>query len=208
MSRALLALLVLLSGNVHHLPSPGAVARLLAMDDVSPREASFMAARAVGRPDLGPELARIATREGKWVQGKPSQVHRGDSWASRTVYDRAVRKGWVDEHCQPYEPGAWSTRGAHGLMAAYNLHRVPELGLCPEPSELDRPAVSALAAARKAVSVGGTCEDRHRAWVGAQRWDSWPVWKRWHRAWRHCDGPPPSMVRAWMVLVSVFALGT
>lgn len=193
MQNALLALLFALSGC--------AKSMLLHAENIDPERASFLAARIVGRPELGPELARIAKREGHWLPKHGSKVHRRDSWASKRVWSKAVKRGWLNPSCQPYGGGGWSTRGSHGLMVAYHLRLVPELGPCPQASAFDRPGVSALAAARKAASVDGDCEDRTRAWVGGMRWDAMTRNEQWAKARIQCGRVPPSLASIIIAMV-------
>ena len=163
------------------LEDPKLIASLLERSDTPPDLASHLAAHAVGSPHLSGELRGVAVRE------RASGIHENDSWASERAYRRSVARGWIDPSCQPLgAPGAWSTRGTHGLMAAYHLHLVPELGPCAAPSALDRPEVSALAAARKMREVGGTCWTRIRAWVGESRWDKMRFHRKLAKGKRHC----------------------
>jgi hypothetical protein len=167
----------------------------------SVEDLTIQAAAAVGVPHMGPVVARIAARESRG--DTRVKVHAGDSWASHRVWERAVAKGWLDPECQPYGDGGWSTRGAHGLMAAYSLRFLPELQ-CAGPEVLDHPAVSAIAAVRRARSTGGDCEAVAEEWAGRGRWAQRSWLKRWTKAWEVCDGPPPSMVwtfRTGLILV-------
>lgn len=111
----------------------------------TPTEAAHVAAVAVGAPEMERELLRICRRESRCL-GRV-KVHEIDAWASHRVYKKAAKRGWVDPKCQAYVPKGWSTRGAFGLMAAYNLHK---LGIpCLPPEAMDVPIVSALIAAKK-----------------------------------------------------------
>ncbi len=110
------------------------------------------------------ELLRICHRESRC---RRVGVHNIDAWASHVAYERAERVGWIDGTCQPEKPLSealrssrdsarrWSSRGSHGLMAAYHLRflEVP----CLPPEILDVPIFSAIAAARKLDSI---CEKR------------------------------------------------
>ena len=102
------------------------------------------------------ELSRICHRESRC---RRVGVHNIDAWASHVAYKRAERVGWVHPTCQPEKRASeaptrprdlaprWSSRGSHGLMAAYHLHlfKVP----CLPPEILDIPIFSAMAAALK-----------------------------------------------------------
>lgn len=78
-------------------------------------------------------------------------IHEGDVAAGPSAFERALRSGRLDGDCgyvrAARDLGQWSVRGAHGLMAAYQLDR---LGRCVPPQALDIPLLSALAAGRKA----------------------------------------------------------
>jgi hypothetical protein len=67
-----------------------------------------------------------------------------------------VRRGKLDPECQPYEDGAWSTRGPWGLMAALHARFMPR---CYQAAELDTPLVSARVAVRKYMEQ---CEPQPR----------------------------------------------
>ena len=72
-------------------------------------------------------------------------VHERDRWASRIAYAKAVKAGWLDPSCT--DPNdEWSTRGAFGLLAAYNARRLPR---CSPPWVFDVPLVSAYVAAQR-----------------------------------------------------------
>lgn len=91
--------------------------------------------------------------ESSCYASRPISIHAGDIAASLPAYGRAVRSGRLaPDRCAAHAargevPGHWSTRGAHGLMAAYQVFR---LGTCLPPEVLDVPLLSALAAGRKA----------------------------------------------------------
>jgi hypothetical protein len=139
---------------------------------LDPVTSSAVAAVVVGEPALAPELIGICRREShcRWVG---QHVH--DAWAGPTMYRNAVRVGWLDPQC-PFHHGdrsRFSTRGVHGLSAAYSLHYV---GGCVPPEVLDVPLVSAIAAARRAREQctrlrACTTEARRRLWIGASRYD-------------------------------------
>lgn len=137
-----------------------------------PTTSSAIAAVMVGQPELAPELVGICRRESHC---RLVGAHEADAWAGATMYRNAVRVGWLDPRCK-FHHGArtrFSTRGVHGLSAAYSLHLV---GGCVPPEVLDVPFVSALAAARRAREQcrrHGACtvEARRRLWIGATRYD-------------------------------------
>jgi len=176
--------------------------RLLGEEDVTPREAAYLAAEAVGRPELGEELERVCMRESRC---KPIGIHDLDGWAGRRFYSRAVAEGWLQpETCKEHAPPAdreeamrWTTRGSFGGAAAYMLHRLPELGECAPPEVLDHPGPAALAAARFALSCDNyfkhpcTCQDRTRLWMGPGRWQRLSYYERRRRTERQCGPQPP-----------------
>lgn len=112
---------------------------LLTLALLAPVPAARVAARAFDVPEQA--LVSIVMRES---QGVRVGIHERDAWASKRACTKARAVGWLDGSvdCGP----GWSTRGAFGLMAAYQLRW---LGLDRAPWVLDVPAVSAVAAARK-----------------------------------------------------------
>ncbi len=108
---------------------------------VPPFPAAKFAAAAFDVPTR--DLVRIAMRES---QGRRIGVHFPDRWASKTVCIQARNRDLVPHDACRDHLGGWSTRGAFGLMAAYNLKWV---GLDRWPWVLDIPLVSAIAAARR-----------------------------------------------------------
>jgi hypothetical protein len=157
------------------MPTLGPVGLALALS-LSPPAAGRYALLAVGveptvrdgRRDLGEQLERIAYREsiGKrgaretvaeaWARSAAVGVHVRDAASSRRVWRKMVRRGALDPACQPYEDGAWSTRGPWGLMAGLHARWLPR---CFQPHWLDVPLVSALVAARKYLEQ---CEPQPR----------------------------------------------
>lgn len=139
---------------------------------LDPVTSSAVAAVVVGQPELAPELVHICRREShcRWIG-----AHATDAWAGTRMFRNAVRVGWLDPGCK-FHRGArprFSTRGVHGLSAAYSLRFI---GTCLPPEVLDVPLVSAIAAARRAREqcrryAACTTETRRRMWVGAQRYD-------------------------------------
>jgi hypothetical protein len=137
-----------------------------------PVTSSAVAAVVVGQPELAPELVEICRREShcRWVG-----MHAPDAWAGTRMFRNALRVGWLDPRCG-FHRGArerFSTRGVHGLSAAYSLRFV---GGCLPPEVLDVPLVSAIAAARRAREqcrryAACTTESRRRMWIGAGRYD-------------------------------------
>jgi len=120
-----------------------------------PVPSAHLASRVVGEPGMEVELLRICRRESRCQR---VGIHAVDAWASPRVYTRAVEAGWVSPGCQPYQPGEWSSRGAWGLMAAYNLKWAGVQ--CLPPLALDVPLVSAVIAARKLKAHCETPERR------------------------------------------------
>ena len=87
-------------------------------------------------------------------------VHVRDAASSRRVWRKMVRRGALDPSCQPYEDGAWSTRGPWGLMAALHARWMPR---CYQPAEFDQPLVSARVAVQKYLEQ---CEPQPRPRTG------------------------------------------
>lgn len=116
---------------------------------LSPEPASRVAAHAVGRPVLQRDLVAVTRRESAGVR---VGVHRCDAWASERARDAAIRTGWLPPWCDGTHRRGWSTRGAHGLMAAYHLRLLGASWTCA-PWLLDVPILSAIAAARKHAAV-------------------------------------------------------
>ena len=108
-----------------------------------PKPAAWIAALAVGRPDITPALVAVCRRESRC---KPLGEHAIDAHMSRTSWGGQVQLGHLDPVCQPYGGGGWATRGAWGLSAASHWRYLPD---CYTPEALDIPLVSAFVAARK-----------------------------------------------------------
>jgi hypothetical protein len=91
-------------------------------------------------------------------------VHAVDSHLSAGGWRGQVKLGHLDRECQPYERGAWATRGPWGLSAASHWAYLPR---CYQPAVLDVPLVSAWVAARV---YAARCQGRRRAdrpgWCG------------------------------------------
>lgn len=133
---------------------------LIALVLLSPVPASYVGAALAGHPELGHTLAAIAQREssGAWVS-----IHPGDRWAARIAWRRALSRGWLSASCVWHSsPGGLSTRGAHGMIAAYSLHVLGPP--CLPPVLLDIPIVSAFAATRRATSKACERAARCRSW--------------------------------------------
>jgi hypothetical protein len=120
---------------------------------LDPAPSTSFAARAIDAR-MEPELLRICRRESRC---RRVGIHDLDSWASHVAYTRAVGAGWLHPICQPEKSrsaapgssrenrGRWSSRGSHGLMAAYHLRFLVVPCLPPE--------FSAIAAAKKLNSI-------------------------------------------------------
>jgi hypothetical protein len=93
------------------------------------RSASYVGAALAGEPDMGRCVSAIAWRESRH---ELVGVHAIDSWMSRSLGD------------------GWSTRGAHGMVAAYAWPYVPSWLRWGGPAVLDVPIVSAFVATRRA----------------------------------------------------------
>ena len=114
------------------------------------RLATIAGAALAGEPELGPVLVEVARREsGLSLVG----VHAIDSQWSERVRPRSCPPG----------PG-WSTRGAHGQMAAYAVPHLPSWARC-SPWVLDLPLASAYASARRAASWQCRQHPRCRSWL-------------------------------------------
>lgn len=150
----------------------GVLLTLLRIALLDPVAASWLGAALTGHPDLGPELVAICRRESHC---RLVGAHAVDAWAGGLMRRKALRAGWLDEGCGFHRgrPERFSTRGVHGLSAAYSLRFV---GGCLPPEVLDLPLVSAVAAARRAdhqCERHGACTSpaRHRYWAGARNYD-------------------------------------
>lgn len=124
-----------------------------------PRLAARVVCAVAGRPELAPSLVRVCERESGC---RPTGVHLGDAHLSRRGWVGQVSLGHLDPSCQPYERGAWATRGPFGLSASSNWEHLPE---CYAPAILDLTVVSAYVALRRWEVV---CEDPRRrdGWCG------------------------------------------
>lgn len=116
------------------------IALLLTALLLPPIPAARISARALDVPEAA--LVAIVRRES---QGQRIGVHAIDAWASRRSCEKAVRVGWLAPSSE-CSAGGWSTRGAFGLMSAFNLKWI---GMDRWPWVLDIPAISAIAAARR-----------------------------------------------------------
>ena len=114
------------------------------------RLATIAGAALAGEPELGPVLVEVARREsGLSLVG----IHAIDSQWSERVRPKSCPSG----------PG-WSTRGAHGAMAAYSIRWLPSAFRC-SPWVIDLPIVSAYASARRAASWQCRQHPRCRSWL-------------------------------------------
>lgn len=105
----------------------------------------WIVAIAMGRPDAAPALERVCWRESRC---QAIGVHAVDAHLSRRSWGGQVQLGHLDPSCQPYERGAWATRGPLGLSAAAHWRY---LWPCYSPATLDSPWVSAWIGVRKWV---------------------------------------------------------
>lgn len=118
---------------------------LLLLGLINPRQSAELAAVALRAPSIAPALSKICWRESRC---NPISVHSIDVRLSDGAYRAAIGVGWLDAACQPPKIGAYSTRGAFGLMAAFNVRHVDE---CMPPEYLDVPLISALTAGMKLI---------------------------------------------------------
>jgi hypothetical protein len=118
-----------------------------------------------GRRDLAGQLERICQRESRCASSPSTSarvgIHVRDAASSRRVWRKMVRRGAIDPECQPYEAGAWSTRGPWGLMAALHARWLPR---CYQAHWLDVPLVSAIVAARKYLEQCEPAPRPRRGW--------------------------------------------
>lgn len=114
---------------------------LAALAHLAPVPSAHLAAWLHGRPDIAPALVRVCWRESRCTA---IGVHAVD--AHRDGWHGQVRLGHLRPWCQPWEPRAWTTRGAFGLSAASHWDYLPA---CYPPEVLDVPLVSAWVAAGK-----------------------------------------------------------
>jgi len=107
------------------------------------------------------DLRAVCMRESRC---KLIGVHSIDSRYSERVYRKAVAAGYLDPRCQQLSDGNWSTRGQHGMMAAYTLHHS---GLkCLPPWVLDVPLFSAVLASLRASGKQCSRVKACRRWRG------------------------------------------
>jgi hypothetical protein len=145
-----------------------AIADLIRVALFEPTVASTLGALLTGQPELAPELVAICERESHC---RPVGIHVKDASAGKLMRRKALRAGWLDRNC-PFHSGSprrFSTRGVHGISAAYSLRF---LGSCLPPEALDIPLLSAIAASRRAAYQCrryDACnqQERHRMWMGA-----------------------------------------
>jgi hypothetical protein len=146
-----------------------AVLKLALLDPVV---ATVLGAWLAGEPELSRELLQICRRESHC---RFIGEHPRDRDAGPAMRRGALRVGWLDAEC-PFVEGdgrRFSTRGIHGLSAAYSLRF---LGHCLPPELLDVPLFSAIAAARRSRNLcrrqrACTTEERRRHWIGALKYD-------------------------------------
>lgn len=113
------------------------------------RFATHLGASLAGEPELAPRLVEIARRE--------SRLH---PLVGEHALDARWSAGLRPDGCSG---GGWSTRGAHGQIAAYALPYLPAVFRC-SPWVLDLPVVSAWAAARRAAGWRCQAVARCRSW--------------------------------------------
>lgn len=135
---------------------------------------------ATDDPELRIELRRVCKRESWCNRWETVDQHEADAWAGRSMWRRAVAKGWLEPaRCEAHKlgdtPGVWAPTGAFGQSPAYGLRFIAEDGECLGPGSLASP----YAAARAAVGLvehlcdrldACTCADRARWWAGPGVW--------------------------------------
>ena len=94
---------------------------------VDVRLASYLGAALAGEPELGDCISSIAWRESRH---ELIGLHAGDAWMQRRLGE------------------GLSTRGAHGMVAAFSLPR----WMWGAPWVLDVPLISAVVATRRAAA--------------------------------------------------------
>ncbi|MEM6994393.1 MAG: hypothetical protein AAF721_28015 [Myxococcota bacterium] len=134
--------------------------------------ATLVGSLVAGEPQLAKELLSICRRESHC---RPVGAHVKDMPAGPTMHRKAMARDWLADDCIWHrgDPYRFSTRGVHGISAAYSLRFV---GRCLPPEALDIPIVSAYAAAKRSRFMcdrHGACDrqQRHRRWVGTAKYD-------------------------------------
>lgn len=137
-----------------------------------PPLATVVGTLLAGEPRLARELLAICRRESHC---RAVRAHVRDMQAGPIMFKKAMARGWLSEACIWHggDRHRYSTRGVHGISAAYSLRFV---GVCLPPEALDIPLVSAYAAARRSRHMcerHGACtrHERHRRWVGSAKYD-------------------------------------
>lgn len=97
----------------------------------------------IGAPEIADELLRICHRESRCTA---VDVHAIDSHLSDRGWRSQVALGHLNPACQPWEPGAWATRGPFGLSASSHWEY---LFPCYPPEILDIAFISTYVAAKK-----------------------------------------------------------
>ena len=138
----------------------------------NPLLGTVVGAALAGEPQLSKELTRICRRESHC---RLVGAHVRDVWAGPVMAKKAKARGWLQAECFWHRGDAtrFSTRGIHGMSAAYSLRFVDT---CLPPEALDIPLVSAYIAAKRSRFMcerHGACnrKERHRRWVGAAKYD-------------------------------------
>lgn len=138
----------------------------------NPLLGTVVGAALAGEPQLSKELTRICRRESHC---RLVGAHVGDLGAGPVMARKAKARGWLQPDCVWHRGDAtrFSTRGIHGISAAYSLRFVD---VCLPPEVLDIPLVSAYIAAKRSRFMcerHGACtrKERHRRWVGAAKYD-------------------------------------
>ena len=111
--------------------------------------------------DLADFLGRTGQRE-SW--NTRIGIHDRDRRHARTVWRRAVEKGWLfPGFCPGHDqPAEWSTRGSFGLMAGFAWRYLPWWARCAPPWILDVPIVSAWVAKERRKHLCATKRARAR----------------------------------------------
>ena len=142
--------------------------------------------------DVRTEVVRICTRESHC---QPVSTHELDGRYGRSMYENAMRVGWLNADCrEEYDqiPGPeWAPRGLYGMSPSYHFRRVKDLfdENCPHPSRFDDPFIATMAAIRyiQAYQKQG-CAARLRSWAGPGIWRKRSAWHKLTRLWQTC-GP-------------------
>lgn len=116
---------------------------------------------------LEKEMSRTCHRESRC---KAIGVHRRDLHASRLMWRRAVKAGWLNpDKCKYHRlnAGPWSPSGPFGASRAYTWHHIGSP--CIPIEYFDIPIINTIAVAKRMISIAGKRNKRRNireAWKG------------------------------------------